>query len=463
MQRHRLSKFVFTHTWDNIIALYHSLTTKIVYLKKEPQNLVQFFSKPNSIEEFLRQNIHCCNIDKQIHELVNKKILIPEDFDELSIYKKYLQSRSVVDIWLMYLILTDQCNLMCGYCFIENASNLKCGSHKMSYKTINKAVDLFYSLNGFAPSSKVIFYGGEPMINSEKLLYAFDYIRKKDKKRNVNIQLITNATLVSDKIASGIVKSDVNVSVSIDGSPDIHNQARIFTENRSPTFGKVLEGCRILKKAGLNKITLSITIGKHNVDRLCKEVDWLVNNIGLEVEAVGFNILIDLPDKCNPFAVDIRHATEKMIEAFDSLRMRGIYEDRMMRKLRPFVEGKFHSKDCGAVGNQIVVAPDGRVGPCQGFLALGEYFPCTVDSSAKQIKNNPVFREWANRMPVNISTCFECPAIAICGGGCPYHAYLTNGSIWGMDERMCEHNKLFVDWAVRDLYKGMSAISSKSH
>ncbi len=125
-----------------------------------------------------------------------------------------------------------------------------------------------------------------------------------------------------------------------------------------------------------------------------------------------------------------------------------------MRKLKPFVEETIHLKDCGAIGNQIVVAPDGSIGPCHGFLYNKKYFHNSI-STYNEISINPDFIEWSKRFPLNMDECKDCVAIGICGGGCPYQAYVSKGSIWELDERMCKHNKMFLEWAIWDVFANM--------
>ena len=48
--------------------------------------------------------------------------------------------------------------------------------------------------------------------------------------------------------------------------------------------------------------------------------------------------------------------------------------------------------------------------------------------------------------------CFSCEAIAICGGGCPASTELKTGSRWNIDERICPHSKLFLEWMIWDTY-----------
>jgi hypothetical protein len=64
------------------------------------------------------------------------------------------------------------------------------------------------------------------------------------------------------------------------------------------------------------------------------------------------------------FQVDITRATRAMLMAFEFLREKGIYEDRIMRKVRSFVESWFHVADCAGCGNELTFNPDGSVGGC---------------------------------------------------------------------------------------------------
>lgn len=128
-----------------------------------------------------------------------------------------------------------------------------------------------------------------------------------------------------------------------------------------------------------------------------------------------------------------------------------------MRKAKAFVEGKMHIFDCAAAGgNQIVIAPDGHVGICQAFLGSREYFVSQVEDKNFDPATNPAFLEWKDRAPVNMDECLDCEGLGICGGGCPYNAFATEGSIWNLDKRFCKHTLKALDFLVWDLYESNS-------
>lgn len=144
---------------------------------------------------------------------------------------------------------------------------------------------------------------------------------------------------------------------------------------------------------------------------------------------------------------------EAMIECYKIARRVGLYEGRMMRKIKAFVGQYFYDRDCSAVGRQIVVGPKGEIGTCAAFYKSGEYFV----RPGEELKGfdpygHPYWQEWSRRMPLNFPECLKCPALGICGGGCPYNAWVRHGSIWEIDDFFCPHALKTLEWLVWDLY-----------
>ena len=63
--------------------------------------------------------------------------------------------------------------------------------------------------------------------------------------------------------------------------------------------------------------------------------------------------------------------------------------------------------------------------------------------------------EWSQLTPINKAECQDCPALGICGGGCPINAMnLKKGNtIHDLDERFCVHSKMTLDFLIKDLYR----------
>ena len=452
LQHLRPSRYLHRFERDGVVALYHSLTTALVFLDQHASSVYDQLMA-DGIPHLAHPSGGDLGLAEQdvVSQLRNAGLLVtPNDSEED--YLRKLQSDNDVAIRLMYILPTDRCNLQCKYCFLEQAFPEDHHFSVMTPEILLRGIDYFFSLSsaiGDDDRRRILFYGGEPTLCEDVLVQGFEYIKKNAPDDKLDVLLITNGTHITECIARAIKAFDIKVSISLDGPRRVNDQARV-TSTGSGSFVDATAGIRALQEAGVDGIGASVTVGMHNAGGLRDHVRYLIEHFGFT--SIGFNLLTDLPGKKNPVSVDVREASEAIFSAFEYLRSIGIYEDRMVRKLRPFADQKVLLKDCGAIGDQIVLTPTGAVGPCHAFLDSKDYFIADALSRNIDIRDSATFREWARRKPVNIPSCHGCPAIAVCGGGCPYQAYLSSGSIWEMDERMCLHNKLFLEWAIWDAY-----------
>lgn len=451
-QELKLSKFCVSYNLRDSYALYHSRNMKLLFLDEKSFNLVHQFKESKIVEEVVRNEKSRDDIEKLIYKLKDSKLLVDSKKNEDIVYN--FERLNKVNIGLMYLLPTDDCNFKCKYCFIEEGFPKE---HKRSYMTeeiAKRGIDFFSKISKPNKDRKrrIQFYGGEPLLNKEIVKFAIKYIRGQKTLDDVVISIITNGSLVTSEIAKTLVENNVDASISLDGVKDRNDIARVF-QNGIGTYESAVRGYKILKENGMKNVGISYTIGSHNLETLTEDVTKIVNE--LDINSMSFNIITGIPCRQNPFSTDISLTVNKMLHTFEFLRDKGVYEDKIMRKLRAFVEKEFYFKDCAGIGNQIVVTPSGNIGPCQAFTSDKEYFKHTVFEDF-DIENDPIFNEWAKRMPVNMSQCQECEAISICGGGCPYQAKIEEKSLWGLDKRMCTFNKMLLEWSINDAKKYIS-------
>lgn len=144
-------------------------------------------------------------------------------------------------------------------------------------------------------------------------------------------------------------------------------------------------------------------------------------------------------------------AAECLSDAFSRFRKRGIWEQRMMEKVIPFVNQQIVLSEC-AVGHQLAISPDGQIGICTDFVRSRRLFRNSVFNNNFDPYQDENFQEWSRRSPLNMSQCLDCEAIAICGGGCPVSAEVRYGSIWEVDQRICPFSKKTLEWLIWDTY-----------
>ena len=452
----------FTHRYDlgEAIALYHSLRMKPVYLTREAFENLQawlassFCSEAKNAPDFIKQ---------EVDELIKCKILTQskdEDDKVLSFIRKKIPSPAVN---VCYMILSEQCNLACKYCFLgNNDTEKRCNFtlENMTKETADKAISFFIrqiKLSGLDTEENkpvVIFYGGEPMVNFEVLVYIaekFNDLRLIEPcVKNVELSMVTNGLLLTEERILKLKELGVSIAISVDGFTEEANSMRVDVSGK-PVFLRILSVLDKCKELGVS-VALSVTLSEETI-KSTDDILKLVDKYG--IQSFGFNIMMSsdsfvLPESYN------EKAAQFIIDAFVELRKRGIYEDRMMRKLKAFSKAQVYFSDCAATaGGQVVIAPNGQVGICHGCLHDKKYFVSNIDDRDFNAVKDENYIEWSQLSPVNHKECLDCPALGICGGGCPINAmYLKPGNtIHSLDERFCVHSKKTLEFLIKDLYR----------
>ena len=256
------------------------------------------------------------------------------------------------------------------------------------------------------------------------------------------------------------------ISISLDGPAHLHDAARKDLGGNG-TFARALAGYRQLQESGLEP-GISCTISQANLQHIDEVTEFILEV--LKPRGLGFNILLPQVNGRGGRDYDHELAAQQVIRAFKVFRQHGLYEDRMMRRVTPYIDKRVHLKDCLGVGGQLVLTPEGLIGPCQAFLGLDHFFPLKLDdlfgkiSSIKSddIFQNSLFDEWRHRFPLNMKDCLDCFAIGVCGGGCPYAALVDFGSIWEIDQRICYQAKQIMEWMIWDTYEHLLESSNAS-
>jgi uncharacterized protein len=462
----RISRFLHSFKRDDVYCLMHSLTQHKIFGGSILNSLFAEFNTPKSCEyvaDLLSLNYPRDIINHAIEDLKEKGMISSRfDADLSDFLYLFRQGRAQYNIQNMYFLPTSDCNLRCRYCFVEDEAR-EISSALMTEDIARKGLEIFAKLTEHADRASLTFYGGEPLLNADVVYFSMRYVRELERKDvfkcPVEMLLVTNGTLVDDRTIRAVLETNTSVSVSLDG-PEILNAARVDPNGKS-TFKRALAGFRRLQEAGLSP-GISCTLNKYNSDHIDEITRFISSD--LQIDGMGFNILIPRSDGKNPLDIPHDDAARAVIRAFEYLREKGIYEDRMMRRITPYECNGFHLKDCMGVGGQIVLTPEGKIGPCQAFQGFDSYFPLSVDGLYQQLSalnseyiyKSHLFNEWRYRFPLNMKQCIDCSAIAVCGGGCPYASFVSKGSIWETDERVCSQSKQILEWMLWETYERMA-------
>ncbi len=437
------------------VAIFHSLSMFVAFFDVNKGNKLMTLKSKN----YFNENVLFFLDKDDISILIEEKLIISKSFDELSeMYKLRKNLLKNVKLDLMYLLLTDGCNMKCLYCFEDSPDKPKNFSETMMSKnTAEKSVDFFASLTrryGSDNGDKVIhLYGGEPLLNFPALRSAV--LRVKELKNSgklsqkTNVVLITNGLLLTEVIADFLAENNVSIGLSIDGPKHLNDIYRIAKDGKD-VFSRIIEAYKIINEKNIN-VGLSVTLTPEVVNNFSEVLNFLIKDLKIK-DGLTFNILHYNP-KVSTDEDYFEKSAQCIIQAFKTFRELNIYEERIMRKVKSFVNQEPMFADCGVVGNQIVIAPNGQMGVCQDFVKPKTYFGGFIDDLNYDPVKSGLFDEWQKRSPMFMKKCFNCEAVAICGGGCPASVELMTGNRWNIDKRICSHSKKTLQWLIEESFK----------
>ena len=443
-----ISKFAQKIERDGYICRFNSLKNIPVFYKKEIDSRLEDYivNEGGLVDD---------EIFALVSELEKAKVIVPsQDYDD-NILRAIRNCVKKPYPAILYIMLTEKCNFACDYCFIERHMD-QSKTNVMTKEIALKALDFYVHQIAKVPElfeeeKNILFYGGEPLSNYDVLKFTAqkiqEYIKVGKLPKKTNVSMVTNGAFITEEIAKELKELNVSFSISLDGATPQANVCRKYHSGK-PAYDDIIKGLENAKAAGC-ECGLSVTLSQEAL----KEGNLLFDLIDkYQIKSMGFNILLtdsvySVPEQ---YFIDV---SQFIVDAFKIFRDKGIYEDRIMRKVNAFVEHKLHFQDCAAEGgNQLVVAPDGEVGLCHGYLSTRETFVTNVNDFDFDMTTDTIFLDWNKRTPFNMLQCENCMALGTCGGGCALNAKANGKSIWDLDERFCIHAKATIEFLIWDLF-----------
>lgn len=406
------------------------------------------FEIDNSLKSAIDKEKNILNIDKlenmeAVIKMLDKAGLIKESFKEPNVFDNMKRQKESA----LVLMLAQNCNLCCSYCFAEDGEYSNKGF--MNKDTAKKAID--YIFNTSKDKIGLILFGGEPLLNKEVFRYCIEYskIRAKETEKGISYSITTNATLLDEENSKLIRDNKFTVTISIDGDKETHNRNR-FDSNGLGTYDIVVKN--INKYLGSTNLSARATLTKYNTN--IKEIYEHLLSLGFKSihisPATGYmdkDAYQELEISFFELIKEIKKRLDKKEYEY-CIRMSNIYS-----YLQRIHYGGVRRKFCGAYNNMITIDIDGRAYGCHRFLSGMPYYGETHDELViNQAKKNEYMK---NTIQEDFSPCSNCWIIGLCGGGCIAENYDATGNFLEPHKLTCEYMK-HIMYAVIKLYIGLS-------
>lgn len=245
------------------------------------------------IEKSLWIDINNNNYEKidfdSIQTMLEEGIILYNNVNEQYVLKDKIESRMVTnENAAMFLSMTSGCNFKCPYCYQDYRTNI----NDNLFITEEK-IDIIYSyIRELRLSNLAIaYFGGEPTLNMDVLMYALNKFRNLESNMNVSHTIITNGYMLTDEILCLYKKiENLIIQFTIDGNENSHNKTRIHKEFGN-TFDKIyLNLCKLAHEIP-NHVAVRINVANTDfveyyqlIDRMKK--DGLAGKISVAFELV---------------------------------------------------------------------------------------------------------------------------------------------------------------------------------
>jgi len=168
---------------------------------------------------------------------------------------------------------TGACNLKCKYCY----EGLDKPSLNMTPSVAEEALKfIIFDFDSKKDDLLLInFHGGEPFLNFKLIQYFVTKLKQYyTNKKEVVFTATTNATLLDKEIIDFIIKENIEITVSIDGEKDTHDQMRPFY-NGQGSHDIVMKNTLILRD-NFPDIRIRMTYNTETVEQLSRNVKYLL-------------------------------------------------------------------------------------------------------------------------------------------------------------------------------------------
>lgn len=189
------------------------------------------------------------------------------------------------------LNLTDNCNLACIYCFVQQ------NPHYMTLQVAKDAVDFIIknynikkekNLLSSGEKKQIVFFGGEPTLLFDQIIIPLvHYIEEIDNLQEFSLNITTNGTLLNEDRIKFMAKYNIMPLLSMDGDKITQDYNRPSKNKNESSFDMIEKNIPILLKYFPN-VTFRSTVYKDTIN-------YLFDNF-LYAESMGFKNYTCIPD-----------------------------------------------------------------------------------------------------------------------------------------------------------------------
>ncbi|HEY3272804.1 MAG TPA: TIGR04084 family radical SAM/SPASM domain-containing protein [Methanocella sp.] len=324
-----------------------------------------------------------------------------------------------------FVTLTTACDLQCRYCYGECCDDFDAQDDGFVYdyflpRAIAYETGALKAFLAKDDDATVIFYGGEPLLELNRMLELMNSLPAK------RFLLHTNGTML-DRVPAGYLRRLDTISVSIDGDRKLTDYCR-----GNGVYDRITANARMVREKGYaGEIIARMTVTEET--DIYRQVMHLRDNPDFAFDSIHWqlNALFWHNDRSRrPFTRWVAESYNPGISRLVSEWLRVMREEGTVPMMYPFVgimqsllKGEKSLLRCGAGWAEYNVQTDGHISPCPVMSGMTDFYAGDIGMSPAGLKKVLIG-----------GRCDGCDVRDICGGRCLYANTTMKWGPEGFDE-----------------------------
>ena len=356
-----------------------------------------------------------------------------------------------------FLNVTNDCNLACRYCFVEQHPN---------YMTLDVAKDAVHFLNNNAKKANatpgITFFGGDPTLCWDSVVKPLVWYIRNDLNMPFALSMTTNGVLLDKERIDYLNQYNVGVMLSIDGEQETQDFNRPL-HNGSSSFRALKDNISLLLQSNPG-MTFRSTLIPETCGHIYENIQF--------AQACGYTNFFLIPNVFQEWSSEAKAVAEEGIRTYtdyfiDSFRIGkkaircSTLEDglRKIPKLNSAVSlnqcrrctTAYQKCGLGAAGFGSIDYR-GNIYACQEMASCkgdgDPFYIGTIYRGTDDARRNKLIAKF-DANSITGDECAKCRLVRICDGGCIANNYLFSGSVNTVSPVYCWWMKLMFQEAIR--------------
>lgn len=431
---------------QNIYVLFFPDNLRFFKINKYTKKIVKAYLEGKSLEDIKGKfHINSNELEKLFNTIkkINKQKLAP--MKGIEYFNNKLEK--------LVIAVTDKCNLKCKYCYEAMQENF---IKKKSLK--KKDIDRIFHVitQKYDEIALIQIFGGEALLEYELIEYIALKVRQlydtNILKIMPDIGLITNGTILNDKIINIFKKYNIKFTVSFDGNKTCNDKCRVFKEGNGSSE-IILKNIKKLRSNNIFPSGIEATYNKTHKQSNSKIIDMLCF-IRDECGTNNFHISPVIAEMDSPlYADDLSEFVDSIDDMF-AQEGNKVLTSLVGRFVQALMNKRQIDYLCGAGITDLSVSPEGNIYPC--FMLFGEDNYKMGNIYDDNVFESDLFKkvkgQYVEGVKNSIEECQKCYIKNLCHG-CLGVNYIKNNSAFIPDKNSCDLYRAMADRVIINLVK----------